>query len=84
VGLLLVLVVDVADQNVVAGAKIDGQARRVADRDVLDLVDHLHPLALLLDGALLVGGHLARHVLLVSIAPLPFDGLPATMCGTKL
>jgi hypothetical protein len=60
VRLLLVLVVDVAYEDVVAGVEVHGQRLALADGDVLDLVDHLDPLAFLVDGAGVVGGKLGR------------------------
>ena len=53
VGLLLVGVVDVADQHVAPSREVEGQALRVADRDVLDLALQLEALTLLVDRAIL-------------------------------
>jgi hypothetical protein len=56
VRLLLVGVVDVADEHVVPGRQVDGQALRVVNRDVFDLTLQLEAFAFFIHAAVLVRG----------------------------
>jgi len=58
--LFLGLVIDVAHQDVAAGVEVDRDGLRVADRDVLDLINRLDPLPRLVDGPVRLSGECLR------------------------
>lgn len=60
VRLFLGLVVDVAHQDVAAGVEVHRDGLRVADGDVLDLIDRFDPLPRLVDGPVRLGGECLR------------------------